>query len=56
MALSALEKCIKVGGCLVTFSTDTALTLAALQVMKTVLFLFAVLFFLDPGKENEHLL
>jgi hypothetical protein len=36
-------------------SMDTVLTLAALQVMKTFLFLFAVLFFLDPGKENEHL-
>ena len=46
----------KGGWVLVPFSTDTVLTLAALQVMKTVLFLFAVLFFLDPGKENKHLL
>ncbi|XP_032774315.1 beta-defensin 15 [Rattus rattus] len=29
---------------------DTVLTLTALQVMKTFLFLFAVFFFLDPAK------
>lgn len=45
----------KGGWVLMLLSMDTVLTLAALQVMKTFLFLFAVLFFLDPGKENEHL-
>ena len=54
-ALFALEKRITVGGCWCPFPWTLCMTLAALQVMKTFLFLFAVLFFLDPGKENEHL-
>lgn len=45
----------KGGWVLVPFTMDTVLTLTALQVMKTFLFLFAVFFFLDPGKENGNL-
>jgi hypothetical protein len=52
-ALFALEKRITVGGCWCPFPWTLCMTLAALQVMKTFLFLFAVLFFWSQVKKRN---